>query len=645
MYKLRYVFPGALIAFLVMLLLEYLPCLRGGEQERARPRDQKRKQRHPQRESQSRSRGQELPRRTWAEPEEFCLRSQRRWSWRDTALMLAVTAAYAVVAFLGLGDTRGIESFCRFQDRGAYALLELEEETYIGSIRYYCGLNTGAYRLEFSLDGESFTDAGSLEQSYNHLFKWNQADLAEDRTAARFIRLTADGQLYLGELAVYDETGNLLTDRMHWPSGCNRLFDEQELVPEEGTYLNSAYFDEIYHARTAYEHIRNVYPYEVTHPPLGKLILGLGIRVFGMVPFGWRFSGTLIGVLMLPALYLFLKRMFGGDWVPFCGTAVMATDFMHFVQTRIATIDSYSVFFILLMYLFFWLFWQAERRRMRDWLPPLAMSGICFGLGAASKWTCLYAGAGLGLLWLLDRYFRFAALGPERRGEWERETAELAAWSVLFFVLVPAGIYYVSYWPYGVAKGMSGFSMLFSGDYAKLVLDNQRYMFSYHKGVDATHPYSSVWWKWMLDIRPILYYLQYYPEDIHVSFGAFVNPILCWGGLGAMLCMGYRSVRFRDKTALFILVGYLAQLVPWMFVTRVVFEYHYFPSTVFLLLAVCHVLRSLELLPRPKSRWPLFAFTGVSAALFALFYPALRGLPVTRAFGRNFLNWLPSWPF
>lgn len=43
------------------------------------------------------------------------------------------------------------------------------------------------------------------------------------------------------------------------------------------TYLNSSYFDEIYHARTALEHIENIYPYEITHPPLGKLIIGIGI--------------------------------------------------------------------------------------------------------------------------------------------------------------------------------------------------------------------------------------------------------------------------------------------------------------------------------------------------------------------------------
>ena len=207
----------------------------------------------------------------------------------------------------------------------------------------------------------------------------------------KYIRLIADAPLWLGELALYDADGRLLAagQDLAYPAGIAALFDEQGLIPDRYDYMNSTYFDEIYHARTALEHIENVYPYEVTHPPLGKLILGLGIRLFGMTPFGWRFSGTLIGVLMLPALYYFLKKMFGGTIVPCCCTAVFAVDFMHYVQTRIATIDSYSVFFTILMYLFFWLYLNADRTRRKSWLPPLALSGLCFGLGAASKWTCI----------------------------------------------------------------------------------------------------------------------------------------------------------------------------------------------------------------------------------------------------------------
>ena len=327
---------------------------------------------------------------------------------------------------------------------------------------------------------------------------------------------------------------------------------------------------------------------------------------------------------------------------------------MHYVQTRIATIDSYAVFFIILMYLAFWLFLRAKRERLRDWLPPLALSGVFFGLGVASKWICLYAGAGLALLWLLDRLWRFQALRRSGAGEetppetagrgFLRETVQTALWSALFFLAIPALIYYLSYWPYGTASGLHAPGMLLTKDYLNIVLDNQRYMFSYHSGVSSSHPYSSVWWQWVLDIRPILYYLQYADDGTHVSFGAWVNPALCWGGLLAMLPVAWQALRYRDRTAVFILVGYLAQLVPWMFVSRPVFEYHYFPSTVFLLLALGYVFRQIEL-ARPQRRGWLIGFAALSVALFILFYPALRGLPVSGAFGQSFLKWLPSWPF
>ena len=70
--------------------------------------------------------------------------------------------------------------------------------------------------------------------------------------------------------------------------------------------------------------------------------MGVGIRLFGMTPFGWRFMGTLFGVGMLPLLYVFLKNLFGRTSIATCGTVLLAADFMHLTQTRLATIDTYA---------------------------------------------------------------------------------------------------------------------------------------------------------------------------------------------------------------------------------------------------------------------------------------------------------------
>ena len=85
-----------------------------------------------------------------------------------------------------------------------------------------------------------------------------------------------------------------------------------------------------------------------------------------------------------------------------CGSALFAFEFMHFTQTRIATIDTYGVFFTLVSFLFMWR-WISEpyEKRLRSTWGNLALSGLFFGIGCACKWTVLYTGVGLAVLWLL----------------------------------------------------------------------------------------------------------------------------------------------------------------------------------------------------------------------------------------------------
>lgn len=556
----------------------------------------------------------------------------------DALLCLIITVCYAVVAFTGLGDTTAPQSWCRFTERGRYALIDLGEEYDIGIVRYYTGLHTGRYEMQFSTDGTTWWDAGTLEQEYADLFKWQDffpASEGVEETTTRYIRLVASAELSLGELAIYDSEGAQLdASGFEYDAGCTPLFDEQDTVPVRPSYMNSSYFDEIYHARTALEHIENVYPYEITHPPLGKEIIGIGIRLFGMTPFGWRFMGTLFGVLMLPILYVFLKRMTRSSAISACGTIIFAFDFMHFVQTRIATIDTYSVFFILLMYLFMWRFVSGGKWRY------LALSGVFFGLGAASKWTCIYAGGGLAVIWLVYWIMQVKKPGFAKR------FIGNCAFCLLFFVAIPAAIYYVSYYHYGTASGLDGgVGMFFTRDYFDVVWDNQVYMWEYHSDLVSTHPYSSRWYQWLVDARPILYYLEYFDDGTKMAFGAFLNPVFCWAGLLAMIANGIFAVKDRDGKSAFIVIGYLAQLLPWVLVTRLTFAYHYFPSSVFMLLALCHVWERLK--QQGIFRWQrnMYAVTGVCAGLFVAYYPVLTGLRTAVWYTRGFLRWFPSWPF
>ena len=585
----------------------------------------------------------------------------------DGVLMLLLTLVYAATAFFQLGSLSNPQSFQSFQETKTVEMT-FSEPFILSRLSYYPGLGTGDYNVEISADGSHWStlwprkdDAGettgcywadaegydpsyAMPQHYADLFKWLELE-PENQVEVRFLRISAKSTrspMELGELALYDASGTLVrpADGQAAP-----LFDEQDTVPEHSSWYNSTYFDEIYHARTAYEHIRGIYPYEISHPPLGKIILGAGIRMFGMTPFGWRFMGTLFGVLMLPVLYAFLKNLFGKTPVAFCGTALFAFDFMHLTQTRIATIDTYGVFFILLMYYFMYRYLALPAgTSFRQGAPWLFLSGLFWGIGAASKWTVIYGGVGLAILYFLGLWFKLRNWSRVEEGgtavpmgPWLWKTL---AFSVLCFVVLPICIYTLSYWPYAAAQGDTSLANL-----VHEMWKNQEYMLTYHQGVHDTHPYASRWYQWVVDARPILYYLDHTTvPGSKAAFAAFSNPVVCWGGLLALLSLIVHCFRRRCGKALFLVIAYFSQLAPWFFIGRTTFEYHYFPSILFLCFALAYVFNDLFEMGLPWMRRSVYAVTAGAVVLYAAFYPVLIGLMTPRWYTSNFLQWLPSWP-
>lgn len=551
----------------------------------------------------------------------------RRLTIKDAGLVLLLTALYALLAFRALGDSRAPQSFVDMG--GNSARITLEGDAAPSRVLLYPGVGTGSYQIEYSEDGLSYQSVLSFRQSYTEVLKW-QFLTPETELRPRTVRISCiSGTPWLGEVVLLDGDGAAI------PIRCTiaELCDEQDCFPRAQSFMNSSYFDEIYHVRTAWEQLQGLWPYELSHPPLGKTLIGLGIRLLGMSPFGWRFMGTLCGVLMLPVMYVFIKRLFGGTAVPCLGTLLLASDFLHYVQTRIATVDSYPVFFILCVYLCLYDYCRREKPL------SLALCGLSFGLGCACKWICLYAGAGLGLIWVSHWAFRFLDALRSEQPQLRRHFAKHVLLALLFLVLLPGLIYYLSYLPYGQAGGAA----LFSKEYTQIVLDNQSFMFSYHSNVSAKHPFASRWYQWVLNIRPIQYYLHHFGDGTRSSICALLNPALCWGGILSLFVLLYTAIFRRDKKAAFILVGYFSQLVPWMFIKRPTFEYHYFAASLFLVLMLCYVFS----LMRDNFRgWLRFAlpFTLVSVLLFALFFPALSGDRVNTARATELMRWLPTWP-
>jgi dolichyl-phosphate-mannose--protein O-mannosyl transferase len=106
-----------------------------------------------------------------------------------------------------------------------------------------------------------------------------------------------------------------------------------------------------------------------------------------MNTFGWRIVGTLTGVIMIPIMYLFGKKLFQKRFYAFCSAFLMMFDLMHFAQTRLATIDSYTALFVMLMYYFMTDYYlqKSYQKGFYKSLKPLFLKRPVLWVGGCNK--------------------------------------------------------------------------------------------------------------------------------------------------------------------------------------------------------------------------------------------------------------------
>lgn len=605
----------------------------------------------------------------------------KRW---DYLVMAGVTIAYSILTFVNLGTTSAPQT--------SWVSGEGEEIVFdLGNVEafrmeYYGGICNNKFTVALSNDGANWTEPQFALYNQGQIFRWlfyypvndNEkltplyeetiptadgsaytvfATRAEPHPfqTARYVRIAAESSgLILSEVGFVSPEGETLPVSIAAGNGA-ALVDEQATVPVRPSYYNSTYFDEIYHARTAYENLHGLHTYEWTHPPLGKALMMLGIKIFGMTPFGWRFMGALMGVFMLPALYLMVKQLGGSRRMAALAMALFALDSMHFTQTRIATIDSYAVFFIMLMYLFMFRYVRMSfhRQPLRRTLVPLALCGLTMGLAWATKWIGIYASAGLAILFFWSLFSRFREHREARMraedpfaSEEERRALEAArdlfwrnAFATLmvcvgFFLLIPAAIYYFShYW-----------QLTPDGNFnVERVLELQKQMYNYHSGLsDDTHYFRSPWYQWPVIAWPMWYYdgKSFLPEGMISSISAMGNPAVWWTGLVAMGWTIFEAAWKRRASAagVILTIAFLSQYLPWVLVPRSTFIYHYFASVPFIIIAAAFLVGKLEK-NRPRAfRRVAFALIAAALLLFIMFYPLESGAPVALSYAK-YLRW------
>ncbi|MBE9020648.1 dolichyl-phosphate-mannose--protein O-mannosyl transferase, partial [Chroococcidiopsidales cyanobacterium LEGE 13417] len=242
-----------------------------------------------------------------------------------------------------------------------------------------------------------------------------------------------------------------------------------------------------------------------------------------------------------------------------------------------------------------------------------------------------------------------------------------------YLAIIPVAIYSISWIPHLMLNPTPNF------------WEMQREILFYHQRIGSSadvHPYCSRWYTWLLMLRPVAYFYKTtisldesvpvvgppLPEasakviyDVH----AMGNPILWWFSAVAILyavwVVAKSAIAFATVNSatsqnpriqnfelqslgiyLFFTLNWLANLLPWMRVTRCTFLYHYMGASVFAVLALAWIVdRWLRSYHRNLR---LLGVTAIFLILIAFVFwmPLYLGLPLSPESYR-WRMWLPSW--
>ncbi|MDE7404581.1 MAG: phospholipid carrier-dependent glycosyltransferase [Lachnospiraceae bacterium] len=550
----------------------------------------------------------------------------------DYICMSILIFLFTILAFFRLGNLYAPSSYHTTDTQNRDIVLDFGEYIDITSISLFLGnLNTRHFSISAFNEVTSSWEVFNGDAIAESVFAWNKIDI---NYRLRYLGIVAtDDTAVINEMAVIGTDGSLIVpvNAADYPA----LFDEQEMFPESKTYMTGTMFDEVYHGRTAYEFLHGLTTYETTHPHLGKILISLGVLLLGMNPFGWRFMSVIFGILIIPLMYIFAKKIFKNTFIAAATAALLTFDCMHYTLARISTIDIFAAFFILLMYYYMYQYfvkdslYRSANLSIQDKFPPknvyvpLALCGISMALGIATKWTGIYAGIGLAVLFIWYTITHFPG----------KQTLRLFFFCCLFFIVVPLIAYTLCFIP---VVGYTEYNGLIDK-----AIQGTKYMFDYHSNLVAEHYYSSPFYEWPIIWMPLLDACDAVGTSQMSSISTMGNPAIWWIGIPCQLYVLFRWVFKRDKKAGFLCISYLAQYIPWMSISRITFIYHYFPASLFMILMMGYTMLHVK----EHFSWGKKAITAymvIAILCFFLFFPVISGLPVSKEYGLS-LRWLKDW--
>ncbi|MCW7991631.1 membrane protein, partial [Streptomyces platensis subsp. clarensis] len=428
--------------------------------------------------------------------------------------------------------------------------------------------------------------------------------------------------------------------------------------------------------------------------PVGKWVIGVGEKLFGFEPFGWRFMVALLGTLSVLMLCRIGRRLFRSTFLGCLAGLLLTVDGLHFVMSRTALLDQVLMFFVLAA--FGCLVVDRDRARARlaaglpeddqgilrpdasvaetlrlGWRPWRLAAGVMLGLAAGTKWNGLYIMAAFGLLTVLWD------LGARRTAGAVRPYAAVLRRDLLpaFVSVVPVaiGTYLLSWtgwivtdkgyfrnWAAEQDKLNGGGAWGWLPDWLRSLWHYETEVYKFHVGLNSPHTYESNPWSWIVLGRPVSYF---YESPLPGQSGcpasasdkcaqevlALGTPLLWWAACFAILYVLWRWAFRRDWRAGAIACGIAAGWAPWfLYQERTIFLFYAVVFVPFLCLAVAMMIGAIVGPAGSSERRRTFGAVaaGVLVLLivwnFIYFWPLYTGQAIPIQGWRNRM-WLDTW--
>ena len=392
-------------------------------------------------------------------------------------------------------------------------------------------------------------------------------------------------------------------------------------------------FDEVYYATNAQSLLQNGVEIDsktglaqfIVHPPTGKWLIAIGIKLFGYNEFGWRFAAALIGSLSIVLMYFTAKKLFNNQLLSVFAAALISMDGLHLVHSRIALLDIFLLFFIQIAVL--------ALLHQKYWL-----SAIALGLATSVKWSGLYVLIVFALLVLIMDYRKHRYLGSEKP---IRQVIDNFPIRFLQFGIAPALIYLSSWIGWFLTN--NGWSRNWSANPLRSLWHYHSEILNFHTKLSEPHPYDANPWSWLIQGRPTSFFYET-PKNCggtrcSQEILALGTPILWWlATIALFVTIGF-WVSKREWQAEILLVVIGASYLPWFAIQdRTMFSFYAIAFEPFILLTLVYVLSKVI----KHQRRIAISIGAIVLINFLYFLPIFLGLPITYNSWHDRM-WLPSW--